>query len=337
MKVIPLIRPLIPAIYEIKPYLQRSARANTYSNFGPNFYDAVDLLYDRTGRHVLPVTTGTAAIKLACETYLYYGDRVVIPDFTHVGTYVGVKEAGMIPILSDTDEETWALNIHTLYENIDEFDAFVVVAPFGYYVNIAPYERLAKMHKKKIIYDYAGAWGQFPDTEFPVCYSLHATKTFSTGEGGLISFQSDASFERCRRMSNFNTDPDSSIPYDGGGNYKMDEIRLAMLCAHMRNYSRIEKRIEKRRQALINYSKKKLSRYDTPSLCVSAGMDHIKPEDHADRVTCKRYYPLLSRMHHLDKVAKLAKSGDYFTTCLALPTDVNSKEQEYIIKEVLKR
>lgn len=335
MKQIPLMRPLVPALHELRPYFARCARENTYSNFGSNYWEAVNLLYKVTGRYMTLVTTGTAAISLACRTILSPKSRVMVPDFTHLGTIEGLRESHMVPILCAVDDKKWTIDLIHLAMNVKDFDAFVVVAPFGYYVDIAPYEEFAKRNNKKIIYDYAGAWGQFPDTDFPVIYSLHATKLFSTGEGGLVSFKYKGQSETARILSNFGITPMGDI-YQNGSNLKMDEIRAGMLCAHLRNPTRLKKRLMKRRSVLAKYCSAfhwKHEPMDTPSMCVFSEMGNVDPSKILE-FKCKFYYPLLSEMRHLEDVEVFSKSIDYMNYCLALPIDVNDKEQAKVIEVI---
>lgn len=337
MKKIPLMKPLIPFMHELHPYFDRCKRENTYSNFGSNYKEAYDRLGIRTSRHMLPVTSGTAAIEIACRVMLPKGSRVMIPDFSHIGTYVGVRNANMTPILTAVDDKTWTTDLVRLSMNVRNFDAFVVVAPFGYAVDIEPYERFAALNKKTIIYDYAGAWGQFPDTPFPVCYSLHATKTFSTGEGGLVSFKHKSQHEDARVITNFGITSTGAIWADYGGNLKMDELRCAMICAHMRNYSRIEKRIARRANVLYEYLSELTSgafiNANSPSMAVIPGMRDISPE-HIVGFACKFYYPLLTEMRHLENVEVFSKSSDHLSHCLALPIDVNLSEFNRVVEEL---
>lgn len=333
---IPLIRPLIPKTEDIGKYLERSRKANTFSNFGPNYNLAVEMLNLKTSRYVTPVTNGTVAIQLAAQTVLEPKSRVVIPDYTHIGTYVGIRDAGMIPILSKCNPFSWTLDLNPLRQKIDFFDAFVVVSPFGYLVNTAPYEEFAAKYKKKIIYDFAGAWGQFPKTKFPVTYSLHATKSWSCGEGGLVSFSSMKEYEKCRRMTTFNIGPDYSIASDIGGNFKLDEIRCAMIVAHMKNYSEILLRQCDRVMVMSEYEKHfgAVPSCESTTLAVMSNMFDVVPDDLKHMFITKFYFPLLTRMPHLKHVKTFSESDDSFTGNLAIPIDVTKKEQEFIIKGI---
>ncbi len=342
MRSIPLVRPLLPSMHTVASLLETSRMTGMYSNFGPNYHLVRHALFKKFNRNMLPVTNGTAAIELACKTVLKKGARVVIPDFTHIGTYAGVVSAGCKPILCRTNEKTWTLELKGLASRVDEFDAFVVVSPFGHFVDIAPYERFAKRHKKTIIYDYAGAWGQFPETDFPVCYSLHATKGLAIGEGGIVSFKSPYLFEKCRVLSNFGIGHSGNVLHVNGSNLKMDEIRLAMLLDHIDSYSFVQDKFLKRGNTLLKYYrllKTKGPAYllsNPPSLFVFPGMEKIRVEKFKDIFTAKFYYPLLSRMGALSKVKRFSASGDYFLGCLALPVDVCELEQQIIVELITK-
>jgi dTDP-4-amino-4,6-dideoxygalactose transaminase len=337
VKPIPLIEPLLPDMRKTMKYYQRSINSGMLSNFGPCFDLAVEKLHTLTGRHILPVTNGAAAIQVAAAVTLNSWERVAIPDYTHIGTYSALKAAGFDVRLVKASEKTWAIDLDSLKENVNYFDSLVVVSPFGVNVDIAPYEAFARVHRKKIIYDFAGAWGQFPKTMFPVCYSLHATKNFTTGEGGLVSFATHTSFELGRIYSNFGIGPSGDKIFHDGHNLKMDDLRCAMIAAHIDFYHRIENRTAWR--AITN------AKYrdalggspiaDSPSLCVLPNQS-AAPHEFSRKFKSKYYYPLLSRMNALKEVQKLSESSDYFTRCLALPIDVKPRQQDMIIRTVKK-
>lgn len=339
MKPIPLIRPLMPDMKNVMKHLEDSFAENTFSNFGPNYFKSVNRLQEITGKHSVLTTTGTAAIQVACSVSLPPGSRVVIPDYTHIGTYVGVRDAGMIPILCKTDELSWTLDVESLFKYKNEFDAFVVVSPFGYKVNHETYEEFARAFKKKIIYDFAGAWGQFPSTSFPVCYSTHATKAFSTGEGGFVLF-STLDEQECGRMkTNFGISKDGKFSTPGF-NLKMDEIRCAMLFEHLINDDAVTHRIHERALTANIYMFElgyhdMMERFNHPSasLCVVPEFEDVNQEIFKNKFICKKYYPLLSTIvsYSVKRISENNKTG-LFNGCLALPIDVTKEEQQLIIE-----
>lgn len=330
---IPLVRPYMPKMSDIEKYLEEPRKTGAWTNFGPNYQYCVEKMNKDYGRYMLPVSNGTTAIELACKTTLNPSDRVVIPDYTHVGTYAGVRAAGNPVVISDCFLSTWTLDLNTLRDHLNDFDAMVVVSPFGYAVPTDYYENFAKENNKKIIYDFAGAWGQFPKTKFPVCYSTHATKVISTGEGGIVSFEKEKDFEKARQISNFCVDKKGKIKDSIGHNYKMDEIRCAILRHHLNNTEPLRHRALLRRGVFSRYReyfRAPFIHWASPSMAVVC-LDKFDTKKHKN-FQSKHYYPLL---HTYLNEPVLYPSANFFKNLVALPIDVTEKEQDSIIEAIL--
>lgn len=325
--------------------LGKFSELGVWSNFGPVHEKCILELNKTMGRYCLPVTSGTTAIEVALKVLLPRGARVLLPDFTHSGTILAVVAAGCIPVLGPVDKKTWTLDLEAIARYPSCFDAMIVVSPFGYKVNFQAYEGLAKDLAKPIVYDLAGAWGKFPETLWPVCYSFHATKNFSIGEGGAVTFGCHSELKKAKQLANFGTLPDRSINGLRGGNYKIDEIRAAMILHQLQRHKEITQRIAAKRSVLSFYQFE-LSKYctphslaarGTPSLCVLGGVKKAeKIEQRAAEfgISCKRYYPLLSRMYHLQSVQRIGASEEFFENCLALPSDVTKEEMQRVVEFV---
>lgn len=346
---LPLVRPLLPPMPEIERWLAGARATGQWSNFGFAWREAINKLDKYTGKYNALVHNGTSAIELAARHWFKPCCRVVIPDFTHAGTLQAVVRAGMIPILAPVNKSTWTLDFDVLTKNLKEYDALIVVSPFGYYVDFEKYDDFARVNKKRIIYDLAGAWGMpTVATENPCTFSLHATKNFSCGEGGIITLAEESLRERIRASSNFDTLPDRSIASIDGGNYKIDEFKAAIVCAHMDNHQEIEKRISDKKSAISFYEnllgelcaphELHLHPDAAPSLCVLAGLpaNKLEASKQKTRLDCRQYYKLLSSMPELNKVKRIGVSGSYFETCAALPSDCKDYELDWAV-EVLRK
>lgn len=341
---IPLVRPLFPPIEDISKFFSQSLETGLLSNFGPCYDMLVNRLKIRTGMYTLPVATGTAAIQLAIQTHFNRGARIAIPDYTHIGTLQAVIAAGCIPVMFPVERHTWTLDLNAVQQDIRSLEGCVVVSPFGYGVNTERYDTFAKENKKILIYDFAGAWGTPVRTHHTVCYSLHATKNFSCGEGGLILFHRKVDFHEARRLSNFDTLPDRTVNSEFGSNLKMDEMKCAVVLAHLEREDRILSRIQAKRDLLRLYQSelKALCLHDppwvggAPSLCVLGGMkaDLIEERSSVQGFVAKKYYPLLSHMQGLEDIERQGCSGPYFQTCLALPSDATVEEAERVVQAV---
>jgi dTDP-4-amino-4,6-dideoxygalactose transaminase len=341
---IPLVKPIFPSFEEIDKFYSKSLEVGLLSNWGPCFESLVNRLKMRTGMYTLPVATGTAAIQIAIQTHFNRGARIAIPDYTHVGTLQAVIAAGCIPVLFPVERHTWTLDLNAVHKDMRNLDGLIVVSPFGYGVNMEKYEDFAKAEKKILVYDFAGAWGMKVKTSHTVCYSLHATKNFSCGEGGLVLFNRKIDYQEAKRLSNFDTLPDRTVNSQYGNNLKMDELKCAIVLAHLDMENRILARINQKR-ALIQLYQDELREHcvphnlylgGAPSMCVLGGMKASLLESKASvqGFIAKTYYPLLSSMEGLEDVERHGSSGPFFETCLALPSDATFDDAAQVIQAV---
>jgi dTDP-4-amino-4,6-dideoxygalactose transaminase len=351
LEVIPLVRPVFPPFNVIHSHFKKSKAANTLSNFGPCFDQVVGRLQQFLfSCHPLPVATGTAAIQIAVQTHFRRGSKIAIPDYTHIGTLQAVTAAGCEPVLFPCDRETWTIDLKVLNEHIREMDGVIVVSPFGYQVDFARYDELTRSAKRILIYDLAGGWGMQPATENTVCYSLHATKNFSCGEGGIVCFNKRPDFMEGKRLINFDILPDRSVASPWGTNLKLDELKLAVILAHLDDAEKLTFRTLQKKATLDVYHRElesvciphELHRNGAPSLCVLGGMKAMELESacKVEGFICKQYYPLLSQMPLLNDIPYIEKSSPFFQTCLALPSDVSFDEAIEVsirVKRILKR
>lgn len=342
---IPLVKPTFPSWKDIDVHFSGSRKSGALTNFGPCFKKATNALSSHLSRPTLPVATGTAAIQLALQTRLKRGSRVIVPDYTHIGTLQAVVAAGMTPIISKCDH-TLTLSLKDLETlNSTEYEAIIVVSPFGYRVDFQAYDEAARRLKKEIIYDLAGAWGMNPTTTNPVCFSFHATKNFSCGEGGAVSFSNTQDWETARRLSNFDTLPTRKVASQYGSNLKPDELKCAIILAQLERNVHILERV-KRKKELLHWYQNNLKDLCTPhelfvgnaapSLCVLTGMaaDLLERRCEEFGLVMKRYYICLSEMDGLSDVRKASVGGAFFRTCVALPSDVSQAEAEKVIEAV---
>lgn len=334
---IPLVRPKLPSMAEITPYFQQSIDSGKFSNFGPCFDLLVERLNKRLNRYCLPVSDGTSAITLALQANLKHNSRVLIPDFTHAGTMCGVIKAEMIPIFGGCDRKTLTLSVNKIREMSKGIDAFVVVSPFGYRVDFEIYDSLARELGLKVIYDLAGGWGMDVKTKNPFTFSLHATKNFSCGEGGIVCFNEFEEWEKARRLSNFDTGPDRMLLSSSGSNSKASEWTCAVALAHLDAEHRIlGKSFRKTKliswyQAALKGECESLDLHfnSAPSLCVLGGFNAKEMEAFGKRegIEFKQYYIPLTQMPKL-----LALEGDeYFNSFVAFPSDVSEHERDQVI------
>lgn len=341
---IPLLRPQLPASSRAQAFYRKSQKANFYANFGPCYDQIVKDLFHYG--YVLPVSTGTAAIHLAAAVHLPKMSRVVVPDFTCAATVLAIVSAGHYPVIAPCDPKTWAIDLEVLGQSKVPYDALCVVVPFGYQIDFGSYRRFCRERGKRLIWDAAGAWGvDIGPGEDPVCYSLHATKNLSTGEGGLVVFQNAADHEKARRLSNFGFDETRGTIDCRGTNAKLDEWRCAMLLAALSDTYKMNARIQRKRDLIQKYQHHLPGTAvpyhavdGAPSVCVLSGFHRplwLEAEAAKKGIGLRPYYhPLLSEqagLQHLTILPECREVAPFFKTCLGLPSDVSPKEFREVV------
>jgi dTDP-4-amino-4,6-dideoxygalactose transaminase len=339
---IPLLRPEFPNLKTVEKIFSSAYRKKVFSNFGSLFDESVKQLSQIMNGEALPVTSGTTAISTALATMGAKNKRIAIPDFTHSGTLLGVIQAQAKPVLFSVEPSTWIISLEDLKKHWQEYDMVVVVSPFGYEVDFHAFEEFSVKYHKPVVYDLAGAWGMFRETINPRCYSFHATKNFSVGEGGCVVLPNVSMWEHARKLTNFGTNLDRSLIGDVGGNWKVDELRCALILTMLQpeSLARVERKVSVK-NSLLDFYESMTNKYvprgtKTTSLCVLGGFTEKNIEEKMGNlgVQVKPYYPLLSKMASLAHIDRVTSSPPDMETCVALPSDVLIHEAYSVVQSL---
>jgi dTDP-4-amino-4,6-dideoxygalactose transaminase len=142
-------------------------------------------------KHAFFVTSGTSALELAFMT-IGSNQNVVLPDFTFTSVPNSVIRENSVPYLIDIEKNYFNIDTELLSKtNMEEISVILPVHYAGMPVNI---ESLLEMKNdgKLIIEDAAHAIGStFKNKKLGTfgdfgCFSFHASKNLSIGEGGAI-------------------------------------------------------------------------------------------------------------------------------------------------------
>ncbi len=150
-------------------------------------------------KHILAVSNGTTAIHLAfLGLGLKPGDEVIVPGFAFMAAANVSLLMGLKPVFAEVDPDTWCLSakelpkyissktkaiipVHT-YGNVCAMDDIMEIAnAFG----IPVIEDCAESLFSKYRGEQCGTIGKIST------FSFQATKTITTGEGGLVVTDSD--------------------------------------------------------------------------------------------------------------------------------------------------
>ena len=229
--------PDLPAPDEYLPWLAEMHQRQWYSNFGPlalaleRRLSAIFGSADETCVTVCNATSGLSASLLAT------GRRgpVLVPAFTFPASLGAVRAAGMMPIVADVDRDSWAFGCDHLDRALDATGATIVmlIAPFGLQRSFEAEIALCRQRNVAVVIDNAAGLGVrrsaigLTEDVFEV-FSMHATKPFGIGEGGVI-FAHRNRDKALRAVLNFALTP----PQQPGGphwgfNGKMSEFHAAV-------------------------------------------------------------------------------------------------------------
>jgi dTDP-4-amino-4,6-dideoxygalactose transaminase len=238
----PLIAPNPPRASDQLDGLRRIEASGTYSNNGPELRafeaEANDRLFGGIGASlgVANATLGLMiAIRHAVGRHPKPGALAIVPAFTFAATGQAAAWAGLTPLIADVDPETWALSAaeedRLLRAHGERIAAIVPYATFGAAIDLDRYAWLQRRHGIGVVIDAAASLGTRDGSgqpfgaaaPFAIVHSLHATKTFSVGEGGLIHSGDASLIDTLRAMANFGFEQPRSASLTGL-NAKMWEV-----------------------------------------------------------------------------------------------------------------
>jgi dTDP-4-amino-4,6-dideoxygalactose transaminase len=159
-------------------------------------------------RHAVSVCSGTAALHLALEACgLQPGDEVLIPTTTFTATGEVVTYLGARPVLIDIDASTLNVDARLVRRKItSRTRAMIPVHMAGQPCDLDEIHCIAKEHGLRVLEDAAHSIPSAYRGRRIGClseltaFSFYATKTLTTGEGGMITTDNDDYAARMRMM-----------------------------------------------------------------------------------------------------------------------------------------
>ncbi len=285
---IPLFKPYfdIEELEEIKKVLD-----SRWVSQGPKVKEFEDKSANYLGvKYAITVNNCTAALHLALLSIdIKKGDDVLVADFTFPATGHSVLYCGASPVFVDINPKTYNIDPELIEEKItDKTKAIIPVHTFGQPAEMDKIIKIAKNYNLKVIEDAACAFGakfnnKYAGTIGDVgCFSFHARKGITTGEGGMVVTDNKTLAEKIRHLSVFGMtsawDREKSDKFiipeftEAGYNYKMSDITAAVGVAQLR---KLDKIIERKRE-LAKYWDEKLQEIEfIESPYVSKNVKHI--------------------------------------------------------------
>lgn len=168
-------------------------------------------------KHALAVNSNTSGMILAMEACgVRSGKAVITTPYTFVSTAASAVHLGADVFFADIDSNTYSINVNSIEEILkkDSEHKIVAIVPVHIAGNLCDMKKINELAKKYstnenkiyVIEDAAhsfpsktkdGFAGTFGDVGV---FSFYATKTITTGEGGMITTNDDKLAKRMTQM-----------------------------------------------------------------------------------------------------------------------------------------
>ncbi len=245
-----------------------------YITCGPMVEEAERRLAACTGAaHAVLCSNGTAALHCAClAAGVGPGDEVITTPMTFAASANCAVYCGAKPVFADIDPETYNIDPKSIRERITPRTKAVVAVDFtGQAVRNREIRALCDEFGLVFIEDAAHAIGTRYDGA-PVgsladmtCFSFHPVKTITCGEGGAITTNSDAYYQKLVLAHTHGITHDESLmedaPHEGpwyyeqvsmGFNYRLTDFQAALLVSQL---GKLEAFKERRHEIVEKYDK----------------------------------------------------------------------------------
>lgn len=235
---IPVLRPRLPDADAVLPYLREVDGARWYSNDGPllrRFVSRLASHFRVADEEVAPVANGTLGLTLALKASgAPPGGICLAPAWSFPACAHAIIGAGLVPCFLDVDAATWSLTPEIARAAMAEPEnpagaavAVMPVMPFGRPLDLQAWDAFTAETGVPVVVDAAAGFDSLVPAKAAAVVSLHATKTFGVGEGGVVIARDAEFIADVRRLANFGftVDRRSAVP---ATNAKLSEYAAAV-------------------------------------------------------------------------------------------------------------
>jgi perosamine synthetase len=246
---------------------------------GPKTIQFEKMFKEKIGsQYAISVNSATSALHLALNAVgVGIGDEVIIPTNTFVSTAEAVIYSGATPVLCDIEKTYHNIDAHSIEKLITPNTKAIIPVHFGgHSCEMEEIINIAKKYNLKVIEDAAHALPSFYRNKIigsfcdAVCFSFYATKTLSTGEGGMVATNNEKIAEKVKlqRLHGINNDAwkryekDNDWLYDVidlGFKYNTTDIQSAMGIVQLEKLEWMRDERKKIAEKYINAFREKLS------------------------------------------------------------------------------
>lgn len=227
-------RPSLPPLREFIPYLEDIWKSRVLTNNGKYHQQLEIELAKFLGVPYLSLfSNGTLALLNALQTLRISGEVITTP-YSFVATTHALHWNGIKPVFVDIDPVYCNLDSSKIEAAITpKTTAILPVHVYGNPCNVEGIEQIADTYGLKLIYDASHAFNVKLNGRSVLNYgdlsvlSFHATKVFTTFEGGAIICHDEKTKKRIDYLKNFGFADEVTV-VGPGINAKMNEFQAAL-------------------------------------------------------------------------------------------------------------
>jgi len=224
-------------------------------------------------KYGVAVSNGGSALEVIFRSLDIQGKEVILPTNTFMATYNSAMFAGAKPILADVSFKNMCLDLENIKKNYNSNTGAVCVVHIGGIITKEIYE-IKKFCDEKNIYlieDAAHAHGSTFNGKYSgefgigAAYSFFSTKTFTSGEGGMVLTNNKELSEKCFSLRDYGKKSQwESVHTSFSGNFRMSNLTAAVGNTHI---SEMKNFLEKKFQIANHYNE-----------CLNDNYEKILPE-----------------------------------------------------------
>ncbi len=324
-------------------------------------------------KHALAVSSGTAGLHIGASVLGCDQRTVYTTPITFVASANGPRYCGAEVKLIDIDPNTYVMDLNKLEEDLSNSSmpvkpaGIVAVHYAGYPIDMEALKQIADKHGLWIIEDAChapgaafkdstGNWSSIGSSQYSDCtvFSFHPVKHIAAGEGGMITTNNKALYEKMKLMRSHgiskagHDEPWYQQMLELGFNYRMSDVNAAL--AHQQ-CKRLAPNIESRNAIAQRYAEA-FANLPVKVPFQEAGKKHafhlypILTERRAELYAFLKKSHIYTQVHYVPvhhmpyyrsvKHNDLKNSDHYYEQTLSLPMyhGLKTDEQEYVIEKV---
>lgn len=226
-------QPDLPPLDEFIPYLEKIWQSRWLTNGGPFHQQLESELASYLGvEHIALFANATIALVTALQSLRISGEVITTP-YSFVATAHSLLWNSIRPVFVDIDADTFNISASSIESAITpQTTAIMPVHCYGRPCDVDSIQRIADTYGLRVIYDAAHAFGIRRGTSSVLRHgdlsilSFHATKVFTTFEGGAIVCPDAKTKQRIDYLKNFGFADEVTVVAPGI-NGKLNEFQAA--------------------------------------------------------------------------------------------------------------